>query len=159
MVRASMSQKTSAFRYGFLASHISRLISVYKTKGASVELNEDDIAVLEAGEKFMGHIMDGQKLIFGDKEGFSPSSEGLQAVDYAITTLEMLQSLGQISKPETRHEMETIFKQIKEVLSSILVKKALPTSQIDLAHNFFSAVADMLLEEIQGFSHSTNTVS
>lgn len=149
---STVSEESTTFQYGFLTSRTSTILSKCMNL-KDVTLDEESISVLNRASAFLEDVLNGEKLISGEKEGLSPSIDGLRVFNYAINSLFALQSLNHIQTPSDREDIKNIFHSIHEIIADLTTR---PGSEIErgklrLAHNFFSVLAEALVNEVQPY--------
>lgn len=142
-------EESATFQYGFLTSRTSTILSRF-INTPDITLDEESVSVLNKAKAFIEDVLNGEKLVSGEKEGFSPSIDGLRVFNYSLSTLE---SLNQIEPLSDREDIVNIFLSIHDIIMALIKKSAsdVDLTKLDLAYSFFSALADALVKELPTF--------
>ncbi len=146
-------EKAAVFNYGFLSVKISKLMAQILTN-RSYELMDDNKASVEQAKLFLTNIINGQKLISGERGGYTPSSESVEAVGYALRTLEVLQHNEQINTMQELSEIKEAFETIYSVVNDVSINNSNAIKEVDLnlTSEFFSWLSSELVSDAQKIS-------
>lgn len=145
----TMPDKTAAFEYGFLTSRTSKILSKY-INSKDYEPDDESLSILNDANLFIEKVINGERLISGDKAGLSPTYDDLQALNYAIGSLSVLQSLND-NLLTNRDDIKRYFSSLHQIMTDILNKRRKELENPDLARikSFFSVIADLIVSEVQ----------
>jgi len=136
----------SIFRYGFLASSVSRLIAIYRSQ-PTYRLSMENRDLLKRAGLYMDDILNSQQLVSGLQGQRTPSAHGLKAFKHALNSLQGF-STEAFNSSVKRKEM---FEGIRSVLQGMVDKQKteLDPEELNVANIFFGAMANQYLNEAQ----------
>ena len=149
---STVSEESATFQYGFLTSRTSTILSrCINTKDFT--LDEESLSALNRANGFIEDVLNGERLVSGEKGGLSPSIDGLRVFNYAVDSLSALQSLNYIQPLSNREDIKKIFYSIHKIVTDLTKKPigVIQPEKLDLAHNSFSVLADALVKEVPAF--------
>tara|TARA_B100001964_G_scaffold201539_1_gene229307 strand:+ start:47 stop:535 length:489 start_codon:yes stop_codon:yes gene_type:complete len=151
MTIEAIGEQAAVFKYGFLSIKTSKLLSEIIDNQIKEISNEEDNETIQNAEEFLSNIINGQSFIAREEGNLKPTLESIEAVDYALNTLNELQENKAIEKIKDLSEINQFFRKIHTVLSEISKNKIDQISHVNLklSKNFFSNVSNKLLSEAQ----------
>ena len=134
------------FRYGFLASNVSRIIALCVNKPA-YELSSENKGALKRATTYMDDILCSQRLIYGQRGQGTPSEYGLKAFQNAMHSLPKVNSKA----IDNSEERKILFEGIKKTLNDMADNPKVPidSDELNLAKLFFGVVGDLYLKEAE----------
>lgn len=150
MTTMVIGEKAAIFNYGFLSIKTSKVLTKAEKKKATL-FTDEDFKTIEKAKVFLEKIINGQMLMEGEKGSFTPSSESVEAVSYALNILSTLQDERLIEKIIELSDIKKIFQKIYDVVNNIHNKSfdKIDDNNLELSKNFFLWVSRKLVSDAQ----------
>lgn len=137
---ASKEPRAEVFRYGFLSRKTARILSELSL-GAKPD--SEGLRIIEHAKNFMELVLNGEALISGEKEGFAPSEEGLNAFRYGFNALKNMERLN--DRDDLKRELINITETLNQILNSS--NRTTDTNRLSNVAKFFRFIANTLSDE------------
>jgi hypothetical protein len=145
MVAHIASGEVAAFRYGLLATEVSRVLGRYARTGTIAKLS---LSVLRKGRQLIQEILAAQDVVSGTSNLAPPGARfDMQAYQCA---LELIIGNSEEFNVTSSADLEELFKQLDGTLNSLIedVGHSVSSASLNVSRLFFKHLADLMLSEL-----------
>ena len=143
-------ERGAVFNYGLLSTKTSRLLKRV-VNNPMQSFSEEEFRIFAKAKTFLDQIIDGQRLMEGEKGGFKASLESVEAVSHALRILSVLRTEQMINEIKDISDIKKIFEGIRDVIQVINERQFgnIDGDKLYLARNFFLLISRKFVSDAQ----------